>query len=437
MNIYSFEGAFGTADKTTRAMKEAIAQWQRLYYQQEAGKSSDPCQRVAYTIVNKLVKTMFGEYAVKAEDPAAENVVRSLDRLKKEAVQTALVEGECYLKPCVAENGFEFVVVRRSNVLVFARDAAGMPVDIGTAERSSWGKYYYTLLERRTVDEEGYLTITNRLFQSNSAQNLGVQVDLSAHPAYRELPGVYRFEKPLGGIGLVRMKTPMLNCVDGSADGVAVYAAAAGLIENIDANEAQMNGEFRRGQSRIIASADMLRSDELGTRQVMDELFVGLDEDPENVGMTIFNPALREESYLARKQEYLRNVESIVGLQRGMLSDTNMQDRTATEISSSAGDFNLTVIHFQQMWQDCLQDTLKLCANLAELYTLTPIGDVRVSVDWGNGVLYDEEKKWAEYLQMVEEGLLRPEIALGWRFNLPAGTPAEREVIRKDWMPET
>jgi A118 family predicted phage portal protein len=227
------------------------------------------------------------------------------------------------------------------------------------------------------------------------------------------------------------MKTPMLNCVDGSQEGVSIYGAAAGLIRNIDENEAQINGEFSRGESRILVSSDMLRDG-----QLQDHLFVGLDEDPENVGMTIFSPALREDSYLARKQEYLRNVESFVGLQRGMLSDANTQDRTATEISSSAGDFNLTVIQFQQMWQECLQDTVKLCAQLAEMYGLPQIMDTQVSVDWGNGVLYDEEKKWAEYLQMVEEGLLRPEIALGWRFGLPAKTPEEWEAIRKDWMPE-
>ena len=101
----------------------------------------------------------------------------------------------------------------------------------------------------------------------------------------------------------------MVNCVDGSPDGVAVFAPAAELIANIDQNEAQLNGEFLRGESRVIVSADML-----GKEGLEDHLFVGLDEDPERVGLTVFAPQLREQSFLARKQEYLRNVESIVGL---------------------------------------------------------------------------------------------------------------------------
>lgn len=58
-----------------------------------------------------------------------------------------------------------------------------------------------------------------------------------------------------------------------------------------------------------------------GRRKFSDNVFVGLDDDIENVGVTIFSPALREQSFLARKQEYLRNVENVIGLKRGLLSE--------------------------------------------------------------------------------------------------------------------
>ena len=102
-----------------------------------------------------------------------------------------------------------------------------------------------------------------------------------------------------------------------------------------------------------------------------------------------------------------------------MLSDSNVEDRTATEITASAGDFNLTVIDFQLMWQNALQQTIALCTVLSKLYGLPEIRDSRVSVDWGNGVLYDETVQWAQYLALVDKGLLKPELALGWRFGMP------------------
>ena len=431
MNIYDYQQAFAADDKTSKAMRSALEDWFAAYYAEGSGTSSDPCQRIAYTVVNKIMKSVFSEYKSHASDPAAQTVLRRLEEKKKTAMQLALVGGECFIKPCPGADGFRFTMVPRNHVLIFARNAAGEPTDVGSAERVTKGNDYYTLLERRTVDGLGYLTIENRLYRSKNAQSLGTQVPLQAVEAYENLADSYRYPQPLHGVGLVRMKTPMLNCVDGSEDGVAVYAAAMDLIRNIDENEAQLRGEFSRGESRIIASADLLDKDS----GLQDHLFVGLDEDPEQVGITVFSPALREASFLARKQEYLRNVESIIGMRRGMLSDANVEDRTATEITSSAGDFNLTVMEFQTMWEETLGKTLQLCRELAKLYQLPAIGSTDFSVDWGNSTLYDEDKIWQDYKEMVSQGLVAPEVALGWRFNMPADTQAQRQAIREKFMP--
>ena len=430
MSIYEYEERFGASDKTTKAMKDAIEEWFSLYYLADAQSDRDPCQRIPYTVVNKLVKAMFGEYTAQAGEKAYQPLVDTLDDRRKHAVQLALIGGEAYLKPCPGAETFAFTLIPRNNILIFGRDPEGEPTDVGTVELSAYGKYFYTLLERRTLDGEGLLTIENSLFRSADQNSLGTRVSLREHPAYEALQERYRFEVPLGGIGMVRMKTPMLNCVDGTADGVSVYGAVAGLIRNIDENEAQLKGEFSRGESRVILSRDMLRDG-----QLQDHLFVGLDEDPEAVGMTVYSPQLRYEAYLARKQEYLRNVESLIGMRRGMLSDANMEERTATEITSSAGDFNLTVIELQKMWEEAQRKTLALCGKLAALYQLPYPEEMEVSVDWGNSTLYDEDKTWEEYRQMVSVGLVAPEVALGWRFNLPSSTEAERQIIRQRYMP--
>lgn len=436
MAIYNYEEAFGAGDQTTRQMRNAISQWFQLYYGTQT--KGDPCQRLAYTIVNKLVRTIFGEYQVSAEHPALRAMLMELNEASRQAVEMSLVGGECYLKPCLGEAGISFALIPRTNVLVFGRDAGGRITDMGTVEQSVRGKFYYTLLERRSVDEQGYLTIQNKLFRSGNSQSIGMQVNLTEHPAYEQLPEQYRYETPIGSVGLVQIRTPMLNCVDGSADGVSVYAAAVELIARIDENEEQFRGEFTRGQSRIIASRDLLKDDGSGSLNLTDHLFVGLDEDPEQVGITVFSPQLRHTSYLERKKEYLRNVESMIGLKRGMLSDTNLDNRTATEISASAGDFNLTIIDFQRMWEKAVRDAVALCRVLAGIYGVDmPAEPGNVNIDWGNGVLYDEDKTWQSYQQMVAEGLLKPEIALGWRFNMPTETEQQQQHIRQKLMPHT
>lgn len=431
MDLLDHQQAFGAWDKTSSAMRKAVREWFSLYYG-DAGAEADPCQRVAYTLVNKLCRGVFAEYSAASEDPFVQEVLAGLEVVRKEAMQLALTGGECYIKPCPDGKVFSFSLIPRDRVLIFSRDARGVPTDIGTAERSTRGRFTYTLLERRSVDEKGYLTIENKLFRSLSPETLGQRVSLQSHPLYAELAPIYTYPLPVGSVGVVGMKTPMVNCVDGSADGVSVFAPAVGLIRNIDRNEEQLSGEFRRGQSRVMVSKDLLDGD----RGLTDDLFVGLDEDPERIGISIFAPQLRQESYLARKQAYLRDVETVIGLKRGMLSDSNLLERTATEIAASQSEHNLAMMDFQQMWEKAVRETVALCRVLAQLYGMDAGEKGEVCFDWGNGVLFDEEKTWADYMAMVDAGLVAPEVALGWRFNMPADTDEDRALIRARFMPQ-
>ena len=431
MSIYELEAPFGASDKTSQAMRKAIDSWFDAYYG-AAADGADPCQRIAYTLVSKLAKTVFAEYSAVSADPVRSRWLQRLDAVRLQALQLALVGGECFIKPCPGADGdFSFRLIPRNNVLIFARDAAGRPVDMGFAERRTEGRYFYTLLERRTVGSDGLLTIRYKLLRSLNERNPGTEVPLGALPEYAALQENARFSAPLGGVGLVSLKTPILNCVDGSADGVAVFAPVMDIIANLDRNEAQLCGEFERGQSRIVVSADMLSDGAL-----QDNLFVGLDEDPDRVGITLFSPQLRQQAYLERKQEYLRNIESVIGLKRGMLCDANMDERTATEISASAAEFNLTVMELQNMWSAALQELMQLCQALAQVYGSPVAQDGPVAPDWGNGVLYDEQLTWQGYLQMVSQGILKPEIALGWRFGMRTETQEELAAVRRRFMPE-
>ena len=138
MSIYEYQQSFGAADKTSPAMRRAVEEWFRLYYG-KAAPGEDSCQRIAYTVVSKLVKAVFSEYRATAEDPLLQRAVAALEEVKKEAVQLALVGGECYIKPCPEKAGFSFTLIPRDRVLIFGRDARGVPVDVGTAEKSVLG----------------------------------------------------------------------------------------------------------------------------------------------------------------------------------------------------------------------------------------------------------------------------------------------------------
>jgi hypothetical protein len=159
--------AFGASDCSSPKMKRGILEWLRLYYGQEQRL------RIPYTIVRKLVSGIFCEY----DAPGLEALP------EREAMELALICGESYLKPI--PGGWR--TVSRGSVLVFARDIWGEPTDVGLMEKCTLGRNKFTLLERRTLGEDGTLTITNRLFRSQGSA-LGREVPLKSVPAYRQLP---------------------------------------------------------------------------------------------------------------------------------------------------------------------------------------------------------------------------------------------------------
>ena len=351
---HRYQEAFGAEDCAGAAMKKAVLRWLQLYF-----GGSDDCLRLPYTIVRKLSRAVLCEYQSNCDLPA------------KGALELAMIGGESYLRP--GDKGWQ--AISRGSVLIFARDQRGEPTDVGLMEKSRLGRQHFTLLERRTLDEKGCLTVTHRLYRGNSARDLGKEVPLKSHPGYRELPARFVWPQQMAGVGLVRVKMPMTNCVDGGPEGVSIYAAAENLLAAIGENEQQLQGEFRRGQSRLVVSRDMLREG-----QLQDSLFVGLDDSPESVGITVFSPDLRENSYLNRQQAYLRAVENLIGLKRGLLSQVEAVDRTATEITSSEGEYMGLIRELQQVWEQAVRDA----AALQEALT----GEMpNWEVAWGDGVL--------------------------------------------------
>lgn len=428
------EQAFGKSECTSVKMRAAVREWMDLYYGTPRS-GEDASTRLAVLIVSKLCRTVFAEYDVhrgRYDDWQQTSYMNGLNKVAKTAMQYALIGGECLLKVV----GDYFLPIRRDCYLPLGRDDKGNLTSVGMMQTLYENGKKYVLLERRTDLEDNTL-IENRLFEVNG-QALGRRVPLDTLPACKMLSDE-EFLPDVPGMGLAVLRMPTANCVDGSADPVSIYAPAVGLLHALARCEDQLNHEFLNGASRVFASEDLLRPDAAGQRGLRDDLFVGLPDDPANVGVTVYSPTLREGSYLARKQDILRSCESLLGLRRGILSETNAetQPRTATEITATSVDYDLTIRSLQRAWEDCVEDALLICACLDKAYHKDEWWPADLRMDWGDGVLYDRSRVWAEQQQMVASGLLRPEIALAWYYNLPAETEDDLRAVREKYMPAT
>lgn len=431
MNRKQLAELLGQKDCTSQAMQQAIDEWFEMYFQQEITQQEEPCQRLPTLIVHKLSRACFGEYEAKSHQPFGNMLLKRIDKVKRKAMQLALIGGEVWIKPILLQDGFDFEVMRRDSVVVLERGRNGQAVDIASGCEFCKEGTKYVFVERRTQTQWG-VRIENRLFRYLDKREKVVEVALTDLEEYAELSP----EVILHGIdrlGLIWLHNPMENCVDGSGDSVSIYAPAVGLIRAINQNERQLSREFEHGESRVFASVDLLRRNGLGKWELPKGLFIGLDDDPQTTGITIYSPALRQESFLQRKKEYLRNLESLIGLKRGLLSEVDSLQRTAAEITGSSGEYSLTIREIQQIWEDGLEQVVELCPKLAQMSQMRgakPLDfEKDISICWGDGIFSTTESRWQELVQMVQLGLMKPEIALGERFGLPYDTPEQRQKI--------
>ena len=76
-------------------------------------------------------------------------------------------------------------------------------------------------------------------------------------------------------------------------------------------------------------------------------------------------------------------------------------------------DYDLTIRDLQSAWTDTVQQAMALCSALGAVYGLDGLPQTAApAIDWGDGVLYDRARIWAEQRELVDAGLLRPELAL-------------------------
>ena len=450
-SIISTDECFGQPDVTSQEMRTAINAWRDTYLKREGDKTSDPCMRMAYVIVHKLQKGVFAEYSsdILDKEKTAKGKwmnrnLSQLDLIRDSILQWMLIGGECWVKPIPRPGPdgstiFAPLLVHRTDAVILAREPDGRVTSIVTAEHTARGSQYYTLLERRTVDANGYLTIENKLYASFDRGTLGVRTALSKLDRYAQLPDLYTYPVPVGGVGMTPLRVPLANCVDGSMDAISIYEPAMGLIRNIDQNEKQLNDEFELARHRLIAPAEMLKTGRDGRRTLDDSVFVALKDIHSDLAPTAFTPQLRDEPYERREQKYLRAIENQIGLKRGMLSDAQEVEKTAFEVASTAGDYNLSLLDLQQVWFDGVREYLTLCDTLGKMYRYCDQSawDVteQLAITWGNGVLYDPDRELETDLRLVAAQLLKPEIAVARHFDQPWADEEDLKNVREKYMP--
>lgn len=345
-----------------------------------------------------------------------------------ENLQEGLALGSFVLRP-LGESAAEFVSADKIIPISFGDD--GKPNDIAFLTVKKVGDAdYFTKLERHYF-VDGNLTIENKCFHSQTADDIGLPCSLEAVEEWENiLPG------PITYPGMNRMdfgyyRNPIKNKVDGSACGVSVYESASELIRKTDTQGARLDWEYESGERAIHVDNRALKQDKatgkFGLPKLKNKLYRGmnLDAGKDQELLKEYSPEMRDEAFKRGLEEYKREIEFSVGLAYGDLSDAQEVAKTATEIKASKNRKYNRVTAIQNNLYDCLEDFV---AGLAFYNSMFNSG-YEFSCKFNDSILTDEETERQQDRQDVSMGVMSHlEYRMKW-YN-------EDEATAKKMLPE-
>ena len=320
-------------------------------------------------------------------------------------MQEGLGLGSFVLKP-IGNSGSEFVSADKFVPITFGDN--GKPLDIGFLTVKRVGQNdYFTRFERHYFTN-GNLTIENKCFHSQDPSDIGQTCSLEEVPEWASInPG------PVIYPGMQQMdfgyyRNPIKNRIDGSACGVSVFEAAKGRIRKADIQGARLDWEYDSGERAIHVDDRALKKDRktgrFGMAKLNKRLYRGLnlDDGKDKELYKEYSPEMRDEAYKRGLEEYKREIEFIVGLAYGDLSDAQEVEKTATEIKISKARKYNRVTAIQSNLEECLEDFAAGLAFYNGLYT----SGYEFMCKFNDSILTDEESERQQDRQDVSMGIM-------------------------------
>lgn len=322
-----------------------------------------------------------------------------------ENMQDGIGLGSFILRPLGAGLS-EFVTADKFIPISFGDD--GKPVDVGFLTVKRVGNSdYFTRFERHYL-LNGSLTIETKCYHSQSENEIGLPCSLESVDEWAQInPG------PISYPGMDRMdfgyyRNPIPNHIDGSKCGVSIFEDARDRIQSADIQLARYDWEYDSGERAIHVDNRALKKDKssgrMGMAKFNQRLYRGLDiEDGKDKDLLKeYSPEMRDEAFKRGLEEYKREIEFIVGLAYGDLSDVREVEKTATEIKISKSRKYNRVTAIQENLKECLEDFV---AGLAFYNGMLRSG-YEFSCKFSDSILTDEETERQQDRQDVAMGVM-------------------------------
>lgn len=387
------------------SMIRAINEWKQML-DGKASWTNDQIEslRIEEGICREFADAALVEMETNIDNERLNKIYQKCIADLNEELQEGLALGSLIIKP-IGPDTAEFVTANHFIPISFDDD--GKPTDVGFLSVKRVGdNKVYTRFERHYF-LNGNLTIENKCYRSSNESDIGSRCELTEVEEWKDInPG------PITYLGMTQMdfgyyRNPLKNKIDGSKCGVSIFGAAKERIKKADIQGARLDWEFESGERAIHIDSRALKLDKkrnkLGLPKLNKRLFRGLElEEKDKELYKEYSPEMRDESYKRGLEEYKREIEFIVGLAYGDLSDVQVVEKTAAEIKTSKARKYNRVTAIQDNLRNCLEDFASGLAFYNGLYTSGYLFNCK----FNDSILTDEETERQQDRQDVAMGAM-------------------------------
>lgn len=357
-------------------------------------------------ICREFADVSVNEMTVKSDTEKIQEVIDEITNGLNENLQDGLALGSMVIKPYPKKDGtvgIEYITADRFIPVRFSDTEKIVDIAFIQSIKKSVSEKFYRV-ERHTLTPEG-LQITNRAY-TGTQDRIGNEIPLTSVPEWASLMPEVVY--PIHEMDFGYFRAPIKNRIDYSPCGVSIYAGAEQLIERADRQSARIEWEFESGERAIHVDERALkhRKGHVYMPELNNRLYRGLDLDAGNQELLKeYSPALRQADLIQGLESYLRQIEFMVGLSYGDLSNVQEVDKTAEEIRASKQRKYNRVTAIQQNLKKCIEELIEAVAFYAGVYNVKH----EVVINFDDSILTDEKQAREQDRQDVQMGVMRLE----------------------------
>ena len=198
------------------------------------------------------------------------------------------------------------------------------------------------------------------------------------------------------------VKSPINNRNASDTYGVPITYGCDATILEIKETLKQIAREYELKQAFVGADATMFNGKDA---LPLNGLFKKIDSGDDTF-FEEFSPAIRDSSYFARLQELYQRLEKEVGTSRGILSEVETHNATATEIKKAMYDTFTICDDMRTNIEKAMDDFFYACNVLANAYNLSPQGEYELDFDWSYSLLEDPQQEFNQMMQCESKGII-------------------------------